>query len=411
MCSNKIEIDGNIVVCRKCNECLKARKNDWIARAVAESNTSKFTMAINLTYNSETQHNIDGSKVFQYGDVSAFLKNLRRQIKYWYKKDGEVRFLCCGENGSKKGRVHWHLIIFTNVDLTSLGKFRCFKTKEKLGHNQNLLERRLHWSLWKHGLVYLQQANQEGISYCLKYAFKDQFNVVKSQGTAREHKSEVYSSSYFRMSKSPPIGVPWLEQKLARLRAKRSVVTNLKLPVDGYSGYWWPKGNIRDQLIDGLREINEDTIKATGRPCPQWRTLVNSLVALEKDQERLENGTEKEFDEDFKDGTFERQISLASRELEDMEGRRRIRQNCGGAYPCNKCQRAFTERQTESFVAWASELKPRPDSRTGKPTGDRIVESRSPNPFCTLRDTERVKRAFTPFGRPEKKPAKGSTIR
>lgn len=87
-----------------------------------------------------------------------------------------VRYLCAGEHGEKKGRAHWHIILF-------------FQGKVPPGL---VLESRVEWKYWEHGFIYAQNADYGGFSYILKYTLKD----VEQRAFKKK----------LRLSKYPPIG-------------------------------------------------------------------------------------------------------------------------------------------------------------------------------------------------------------
>ena len=130
MCSNPITANNVTFACRKCNDCLTTRKNGWVARAMAEKATSAHTYSVTLTYGSDTQEKRDGAAAFRYSDVYYFLKRLRDRAKYKFGKEAYVRFLCAGELGSQNGRCHWHIVLYSNFDIASLGSFKNFHTKK-----------------------------------------------------------------------------------------------------------------------------------------------------------------------------------------------------------------------------------------------------------------------------------------
>lgn len=371
MCSSPIQLDDETLVsCRKCNACITTRKNDWVVRTMAEVTEKKNVLAITLTYANESRSDREGAKIFRYNDdIRPFLNNLRRQIKYYTGKTGDLRFLVAGENGSKKGRVHWHIILLSDSDLSEFGKWTTLQGKKApFAYDTNLL-----WSLWPHGLVHVQQPDQGGITYVLKYIMKDQYSLANSKGTMRESTSEVFASSYFRMSKSPPIGAKWLYREMLWYRENLALPTNLNFKVDGYSGYWHPKGDLRAWMLRELYEISEDIYESTGRKPPQLSALLGTVVAQEKDWQVLAYG------EEFKE-TIEEDSGYTT------SPRSEIRRKCGGILPCERCQGKLTKEGKALFQTWLEdELK--------IATSDKNTEPR-PHPFCQSRGTRKNKWAF-----------------
>ena len=159
--------DGTLVACRYCDLCRSNRLNDLIGRCIAEQCTASKTLAVTLTYAGDTA----ASAVLRYSDVQLFLKRLR--------KDGySVRYICAGEYGDKKGRAHWHIILFF------------------YGRSPDIeLDRRVGWSFWPHGFSYFQNPDYKGFRYVMKYALK------------QDHSVKALS-----MSKKPPLGYDFFMQ-------------------------------------------------------------------------------------------------------------------------------------------------------------------------------------------------------
>lgn len=399
MCSNPLQFDEVQTACRKCNECLSAKINGWTSRAVAESKCHKHTMAIGLTYANDTQQNKDGSKLFHYQHVQAFLKRVRAQLQDRYNIQ-DIRYLCCGENGSKRGRVHWHMVLFTSQDITSLGKWTTFDkgnpdkfihqtefkgkidiTDQPAYHKQ---DRRMSWSLWPHGHVMIQEADEIGIAYCLKYAFKDQFNVQNSKDTMRYAKSEIHSSSMFRMSKQPPIGFMWIERKLKKLEQTLSVLTTLDLKINDTTNYWHPTGALRDYLIDGLYSINQQSIETNGRPSPQFDTLLNTLLSVnkQKDFERLYYGEVQE--QTWQDHLWQDEFKAQALRNKADSGVY-VQKYCRSTKACDTCIKSFDPFTVRAYAKYTRDID--------RLTADQLTEHKSKNkqnPYCAFKDPQKV---------------------
>lgn len=289
MCAEPNIIQGVPVSCRRCDECISTRKNDWVARCMAEKATVGNCMVINLTYRNNPNGTLPArAKAFHYADISAFLKRIRQAYYRKYKQRGEVKFLVAGERGSQKGRVHWHLLLLSKSPIDALGEFELCEAPGKLVTDLPLDNKtRLHWSLWEHGHVTMAEPDQSGVAYVVKYALKDMFNGVNSKRSKRYTKSENHGASYFRMSKHPPLGMAFAREQVERWRERQAVPPKLVLKIPGYRGYWWPKGKIREAMIEELHLVNAEIKEATGRDAPQWQTLLASLVDFEKDLEGL----------------------------------------------------------------------------------------------------------------------------
>lgn len=170
--------EGQMVSCRNCWQCRANRVNDLVGRCIAEQTASAASYAVTLTYAGEGPE----TAMLRYRDVQLMLKLIRR-------KGYAVRYIVAGEFGTKKGRAHWHAVLF----------FSCIGPNGPMpiprpgkGPWDIQIGRRFHWKPWPHGLVFFQQPDYGGYAYCLKYALKEQ-----SGDGAKGH---------LAMSKKPPLG-------------------------------------------------------------------------------------------------------------------------------------------------------------------------------------------------------------
>lgn len=279
---------------------------------MAEKVMSKHTLCIALTYDpKQSQENRDAQNFFVYDDVRLFVKRLvsasRRYAKSHKLNGGHsVRFVAAGEQGSKGDmNCHWHMILYSDVDLMKLGQFEGMKDGRKvvLSEPADLLtvgntKKRLNWTLWGKGFVTLQEPDQGGIAYVVSYVLKDQFTAEKSRGTMRESQIENFATGLFRMSKRPAIGEEWLVRKMEALEATGSVLPSLNIKIPGMSGFWQPSGLSRKKLLWFLVALNRRAVWATGANAPQWSSLLHSCKDLQSDLDVL-NGPQKEDPDDY----------------------------------------------------------------------------------------------------------------
>ena len=396
MCTRPITKDGKTFACRTCDECIATRRAGWIARAMAEKAEWPHTLCVALTYNNDTQENRDAAAMFNYGDVRAFLKRLLRASTY--KKPGSrVRFICAGEQGDRYGRCHWHLILYSDLDLTQLGTVQL--RGETITDRNDMFtvgkqKRRLDWSLWGKGFVTFQEPDQGGMAYVLSYCLKDQFTQQKSEGTMREAKSENFATGLFRMSKRPSIGESWLMRKLEGLDASGSVLPSLQIKIPDMSGYWHPNGVFREKLLWGLVALNQRIVWATGANAPQWAALLASCKDNPSDLEIL-NVTQKEPD----DETLDARIARTQREAAGEAITRETARRCGGQLPCTQCLAGLSDADLESlgvaatFNDWGD---PTFEATSGfeSVTDRQATSGGGINPFCQNRGSAPQRRAF-----------------
>ncbi len=389
MCTRPITHDGLTFACRICNACITARKNDWVARAMAESAVNDHTLVFALTYrNEDGGEKPDGAVAFKYADVEAFLKHLRETYYRRYGKRGEIRFICAGERGSNgTQRVHWHMVIWAKRSLVDLGEWTDHR-RRPCGFRT---DQRMHWTFWRHGYVYPQKPDQGGIAYVLKYALKDQFTELKSKDTMREANAEAHGASYFRMSKMPPIGMPYLERRCDRWEALRVVPRRLHIKVPDYTGYWWPKGAAREYLINRLWAINEKRKQEIGRECAQWQTLLASCVDDIKTWEGLVYGPQEETPQEFANDAWrvylekEQRVRARSRRVQQW------RQRCGGVVVCRACWNGFDQTRRKEFRRWFEQQKAEYSAAQGPDKGSFrkwYAAKGQSNPRCTLHDAD-----------------------
>lgn len=421
MCTNPIDLGNEVkVACRSCNACLNARKNDWVARAVAETNQQKWGGVFNLTYENEGRAS-DGGRAFRYKDVQDWIKRLREAVAE--KNNGirpEFKYMICGERGSDKNRVHWHCLLWCEESLFDLGEWADFRLQWRGGFlpsdgpqkqfhitPQPDPDHRKVWSEWPHGHVTIDDMSEKSIVYALKYILKDQFNEEKSKGTARFTRSNRHGASFFRMAKKPPIGETWLLDQIARWDVRNSVPPSLILRVPGYTGYWWPTKIMRETLIDGVRAINERLNEETGRDAPQWSTLLSTVdpVTNEKDYNRLLGIVEEE--EGLDEQEFEEEIKRDQRLRRWAQRRSQVRKQCGGVRLCGPCYRGSTEETKNQLGDWHKTLAQnagikKTDYGTNGEYWRKLAdywrrEEGQCNPFCNLKGSHDRRDAFSEY--------------
>lgn len=352
MCSDPQTKDGNTFQCRRCNDCLKVRKSGWIARAMMEKALWPHTLCVCLSYNEDTQASRDAARMFQYADVRDFLKRLRSAM-HEVQEGARLRFICAGEQGTRNGRCHWHLIIYSDIDLLEpkLGTIKNIYGKRPATREDFMTvgkrKRRLHWSLWakdKHptGFVTFQEPDQGGMAYVLSYCLKDQFTAEASKGTAREGHTENFATGLFRMSKRPAIGENWLIQKMETLLSTGSVLPNLHLTVPEMSGFYYPGGTFREKTLWLLAAIRQKVRFDTGENPPQWSSLLASISDNPKELEIL-NGPEEQ--EKANATSLEAELAVRQRETSGYQARSETHRRCGSIAPCTTCLESVSEAE------------------------------------------------------------------
>ena len=216
MCIAPVKLSEELTIrCRECWRCRKDIVHDWVGRAHAESRYSQGTYSITLTYADEAWREYctaSGAKAttLVYKDVQLFLKRLRKEY-------GKIRYIVTGEYGSRKGRAHWHIILFFKdkvpdwEKLAKQSKIQALEDKRfELASRTN--KSRFMWSKhdggWGHGFVHVQNPDWQGLKYALKYILKEK----ESRG----------AYSHLAMSKKPPLGYQYFDY-LADLHVEQGI--------------------------------------------------------------------------------------------------------------------------------------------------------------------------------------------
>lgn len=112
--SNKTGKLTQPVPCGKCPECVKAKINSWLFRLQKEMRVSSNPLFVLLTYNDENVPRTEtGKMTLCKRDCILFMKRLRKA--YAKISDKKIKYYLVGEYGSKRGRPHYHVLLF-NLD-------------------------------------------------------------------------------------------------------------------------------------------------------------------------------------------------------------------------------------------------------------------------------------------------------
>lgn len=180
MCINpKLLPFGTDAWCRKCLQCRLAYVADWEGRNIAESKVATTCFLVTLTYGHNLAYGVESEAAASYLDydhVQRFLKRLRKTLS---KDKRSVRYFISGEYGTKKGRAHWHALLYFDFEILPRDA-------------QTLLEE--HWG---HGFCNVSKFRDSSAGYVCKYIIKQ---------------SDTEELPQLHMSKKPTIGAVWIAQ-------------------------------------------------------------------------------------------------------------------------------------------------------------------------------------------------------
>lgn len=145
---------GRYVPCGHCLDCLKKRQNEWYVRFWCEEryqkriNPNSITIFLTLTYD---ETNLPQSREAALNDFRAFVKKISRR-----QGNERVRFYAVTENGTLKGRLHWHVLLF--------------------GFDPSVISKPLNKyfdDVWQKGFNSAEYCTPRVFSYVSKYVTKD----------------------------------------------------------------------------------------------------------------------------------------------------------------------------------------------------------------------------------------------
>lgn len=194
--------NGHCVPCGHCALCMSKQARDWAFRVQAEAENSGFVYNVLLTYSDKhLEFDSQGRPVLVKAHLSQFMKRFRDRLVH--KFGARLRFFACGEYGGKYGRPHYHMILFSDVDLCK---------EDTRGHNNLLFTYEELFQSWKKGFVKISRYNGE-VGKMTRYM--TQYMLV-SDGKSTKRKP------FRHMSRRPAIGACWLDKN------KRTVDKMLK---------------------------------------------------------------------------------------------------------------------------------------------------------------------------------------
>lgn len=195
--------------CDRCWSCRENYVSDWVGRCLAEADCGEDGLpqtccTLSLTYAPPTDPLDLAHRVVDPYHFQLFMKRLRNA-------GHKVRYLVAGEYGDKKGRSHFHAILFFS-HLAETGQpapvledrkaFRADPSIAKPFSRQMPHKEMCHISEWPHGHVEADWSmTEKSVRYCCEYLYQD------GKRTA-----------WFSQSKKPQIGFYWFAAKAMRNR-------------------------------------------------------------------------------------------------------------------------------------------------------------------------------------------------
>lgn len=189
------------IACGQCVGCKLEYSRQWGIRCVHEIQMHPRSCFLTLTYKP--------SELPKYGNLQP--KHLKIFMKALRRKFGPgIRFFACGEYGDKKGRPHFHVILF-NHDFDDKIIWKPRTNDRNVSYRSKDLEK-----LWKRGHSEIGEANFDSACYIGRYITKKITGKMADQHYEHidENTGEVIQlrPEFLRMSIMPGIGTEFYEK-------------------------------------------------------------------------------------------------------------------------------------------------------------------------------------------------------
>lgn len=197
------------IPCGYCIGCRLERSRQWAMRCVHEASMHEKNCFITLTFSPQALKD-RGTGSLRKRDFQLFIKRLR-------KAHGKgIRYLHCGEYGSKRGRPHYHACIFG------------FDFKDKQPFKGNLWRSSELERLWPYGYSSIGELTFESAAYVARYVVKKRYGKDSAQFYEKVFEPtgelETLLPEYATMSRRPGIGRGFLERYHSDIYPKDSII-------------------------------------------------------------------------------------------------------------------------------------------------------------------------------------------
>jgi len=185
------------VPCRSCWQCRTKRRNDYVGRMMCEASVSDRVAFVTLTY---AKRKDMAEYVLTPSHFQTAIRALRDQGR---KRGFSVRYFVAGEYGGKRGRAHFHAILFfklTRPDGRVPTWKHCENDWDPVFWGENGVPIGHLFTVW--------EPPEEKFSYVAKYCLKDQ----DAPGIDARRAGRL-AGSWISMSKKPSLGHDFMKKK------------------------------------------------------------------------------------------------------------------------------------------------------------------------------------------------------
>lgn len=175
---NPVRQERAPVPCGKCPNCKKRRVASWIFRLQEEEKRSSSAHFVTLTYDSRFIPISEG------GWMTLSKRHLELYFKRLRKRAGKgIKYYAVGEYGSRRGRPHYHMIVFnvpdTQMYVDAWNGFGMDLPPEEMAKYD--VKKSGHAA----GSVFVGSVSGASIAYTLKYIDKDTFREKREKDDDR----------------------------------------------------------------------------------------------------------------------------------------------------------------------------------------------------------------------------------
>lgn len=214
-----------LLPCGQCVGCRLDYSRRWATRMMLELPYHEHSYFVTLTYNDDNLPIGDkGLPTLVPEHVQLFMKRLRKEQSKW--TDKKIRFFLAGEYGEKKGRPHYHMILYGfeppegDLVFLSMSKFGDpYYTSVTIN------------KCWQYGYNLVAGVTWKSCAYVARYIMKKQ----TGEG-AQVYEDHGIKPEFVRMSRKPGIGKFYYDEHAKDMLHDRYIqlTDGLKAPVPRY---------------------------------------------------------------------------------------------------------------------------------------------------------------------------------
>lgn len=240
--------------CGMCRGCKFDHARDWAVRCYHEAQLHERACAITLTYDEE---HLPPHGSLSKRDLQLFFMRLRNAVA-----PVKIRYFACGEYGTRKGRPHYHVILF---GYCPSDRSRVW-TKSEAGNIQ-YLDLEVFEKAWPHGVAPWADFHHHAARYVAHYTADKLKSYAKDkidpetglrpyEVMDRDGQIWQLTPEFQLQSLKPAIGLKWLEKNWREVfPADSCVMDGREYPPPRYY-YKWLKEHHPDvwQIVQAKRK-------------------------------------------------------------------------------------------------------------------------------------------------------------